>query len=300
MADGMLERAIKRDGFVVTAECVPPRGCGLNGFRGCASALAGAVNAIYAPESEDGVRLSSLAACSHIAAAGGEPILALLTRDMNRIALQATILGAASMGVKNVLCTTGRHQALTSSGSARGVFDLDAVQLLQVADGIRNEGNLADGYRLESRPELLLGIDTNPFSDPVELQVLVLQKAVAAGADFVITQPVFNLDRFNIWMSHVRERGLHKKVCVIAGVMPLTSSQQAVALAQKYNHLDIRDEDVSRLDSAQDQRAAGVHLAAETIAYVQNVEGVRGVHLMCGDDAGLAQEVIRASGIARS
>ena len=295
-----LAEAIGNGKFVVTAECRPPRGADPARLKACASALGGMVSAICAPESEDGARLSSLAACGHLAAAGAEPALHLLTRDANRIGLQAEILGAASMGIKNFLCLTGRHQALTSSGTARGVFDLDPVQLLQVADKIRKEGVLADGQALDTPVQLTLGTDTNPFADPIELQVIGLEKAVNAGADFVITQPVFNFDRFDVWMTYVRERGIHQKTCMIASVLPLTSSQEAVKLAEKYSVLDIPDEVVERLDSAQDQGAAGVDLAVETIARMRKTEGVRGVHLMTGEDFELAKRVIEASGLARS
>ncbi len=141
---------------------------------------------------------------------------------------------------------------------------------------------------------------TNPFSDPVELQVIALDKVVRAGADFVITQPVFDLDRFNVWMTLVRERGIHTRTCIIASVMPLTSAQQAIVLAQKFNHLDIRDEDVQTLESSSDQRAAGISLAARTAASLKNVEGVRGVHVVAGEDFELAAEVIKAGGLSRN
>jgi methylenetetrahydrofolate reductase (NADPH) len=273
---------------------MPPRGTDLAGLKSCPAALDGAVHAIYVPESEDGPRLSSLAACGHLMAAGAEPIMALLTRDMNRIALQASILGAVSVGVRSILCTTGRHQTLTTSGSARGVFDVDPVQLVRIADTLRKSGELADGTKIDAPVELVLGVDTNPFSDPVELQVATLEKAVNAGADFVMTQPVFNLDRFNVWMSHLRERGLDKRVCVIASVMPLASAQEAIHLAETFTRFDIRDEDVARLDTAQDQRAAGIHLASETIAYLRKVDGVRGVHLMTGEQPSVANVILNA------
>ena len=285
---------------MLTAECRTPRGADIASIKACAEALSSSVHALYVPESEDGVRMSSLVGCGHLAHAGAESIMALLTRDMNRIALQAAILGAASMGQANVFCTAGRHQALTSAGSAKGVFDLDPIQLLQVANGMRKDGLLADGQALDAPVDLLLGTDTNPFSDPAELQVLTLEKAASAGADFVITAPVFNLDKFNIWMSHVRERELHKRVCIVASIMPIVSAREAIQLAEKFTYLDIRDEDVHRLDTAQDPRAAGLHLAAETIAYVRKVDGVRGVHVTTGEDFALAAEVIKTSGLSRS
>lgn len=300
MMGELLAQAVKNGQFVVTAECTPPRGAGVDGLKACAAALKDSVHALYVPQNEDGVRLASLAACSHIAQAGAEPMMALLTRDLNRIALQSALLGAASMGIKNVLCTTGRHQTLTSAGSAKGVFDIDPVQLLMVADSLRKEGKLADGGSIDAPVNLLLGTDTNPFAEPLELNVIMLQKAVDAGADFVITTPVFNLDRFNIWMSYVRERGLHEKACIIASVKPLSSAQEAIALSEKNNTIDITDDIVDRLQTAQDQKAAGIHLANETVAYLKKVEGVRGVHLMTGTNFDLAAEIIKTNGLSKS
>lgn len=292
-----LAEEMRRGEFIVVVEYKPPRGADFTPVTDCGTTLGGHVHAILATESEDGPRMSSLAACVHLSRAGAVPMLQLSTRDLNRIALQATILGAASLGVGGVLCTVGRHQTLTTSTGAKGVFDVDAIQLLRVASIIKREGRLADGESTESPVDLLLGIDANPFADPIELYISTLAVAVEAGADFVITQPVFNLDRFNIWMSYVREQGLHRRACIIASVLPLTSTQEAIRLGEKYRNLDIRDEDIERISTAGEQRAAGVHLASETIRYVRRIEGIGGIHIMTGDDFGLAKAVLDASGL---
>ena len=300
MGEMNLAKAIENGGFLITAECRPPRGTGAAELRACAAALGNSVNAIYAPESEDGVRLCSLAASNHLASAGVEPIMCLLTRDLNRIALQSQILGAASMGLKNLLCLSGRHQALTTSGSAKGVYDVDAIQLISIANAIRKEGKLADGQVIDSPVELTLGTDTNPFADPMELQILTLEKAVMAGADFVMTQPVFNISKFNEWMSAVRDKEIDKRTCIIASVMPVITSQQAALLTDKYRHLSIPGDLLERLRTAGDRRSAGVHVATETAAQLSKIDGVRGIHLMTGDDFELAASIIATSGISRS
>lgn len=269
MAGSKLAEAIKSGQFVITAECRPPRGAGADIFKSFATALGSAVQAISAPESEDGVRQCSLAACKHLLAAGAEPILHLLTRDMNRIALQANILGAASMGIKNILCTSGRHQALTSSGTAKGVNDVDPIQLLQIADAMRKEGRLADGQMLDSPVDLLLGTDVNPFADPMELHVLTLERTIAAGADFVMTQPVFDLGKFEKWMEQVRGRELHQQVSIIASV--LAAIPEDVADKYKYYTSGPGAEDI--------------------ISGLRKVDGVRGIHLMTGDDFELARKL---------
>ena len=261
MAGTKLAEAIKSGEFVVTAECRPPRGAGADIFKSCVDALGDSVTAISAPESEDGVRQCSLAACTHLIAAGAEPILHLLTRDMNRIALQASILGAASMGIKNILCTSGRHQALMTSGTAKGVFDIDPIQLLRIADAMRREGRLADGQTLDAPIELLLGTDTNPFAEPVELHLMTLERAVAAGADFVVTAPVFDLAKFDKWMAEVRK--LQQKACVIASVLPRSVGED---VADKFKYYT---------------PGPG---ASEIISGLRKIEGVRGIHLMAGDD----------------
>lgn len=286
--------AIKLGRFVVTGWCVPPRGTDTGTVKACAEMLRGVTNAIHVPECEDGVRMSALAACNHLIAADAEPILHLVTRDMNRIALQAALLGAASMGVRCVLCTTGRHQALTDLRSARGVFDVDPVQLLAIADAMRKSGEPAGGTKIAGAFDVLLGTDTNPFSDPVELQVMALEKAVAAGADFVVTQPVFDLDKFEAWMRLVRERGLCDQTAVIASVMPLASAQQASDLAAKYNHLDIGQDIIARLAAS-----PGTQIASETAQAVKEIDGLRGICVM-SDDCVSAREVILSSGMAES
>lgn len=298
-ATGMAE-AIAGSGFVVTAECAPPRGALGGHFRDCAAALQGSVHAISVPESADGPRPCSLAGCSLLASAGADPILNLLTRDLNRIALQATILGACALGVRQVLCVAGRHQALTNSPEARGVFDIDPIQLLRVADAMRKDGQLASEEPTDPPLELVLGTDTNPFAEPLELQVLTLEKAVSAGADFLITQPVFDLDRFSLWAERVRERGIQGRTCLIAGVMPVTSSHEAADLADRHRYLDIPEQVVETLDAARDQRSAGIELAATTVRQLREVEGVRGIHLITGVDFALAADVVRTSELSRS
>lgn len=262
MAGSKLADAIKSGKFIVTAECRPPRGAGAEIFKSCVDALGSSVTAISAPESEDGVRQCSLAACSHLLAAGVEPILHLLTRDMNRIGLQANILGAASMGIKNILCTSGRHQALTTSGTAKGVNDIDPIQLLQIAHAMRREGRLADGQTLDAPIELLLGTDTNPFADPMELHLVTLGRAVAAGADFIMTQPVFDLAKFEQWMEQVRQRGLHKETAIIASVLAAIPED----VADKFKYYT---------------PGPG---ASEIISGLRKIDGVRGIHLMTGSD----------------
>ena len=263
---------------------------GAGSLQDCAASFAGLIDGINVPECEDGVRMSALAASSHLIGAGAEPILHLLTRDMNRIALQANILGAASLGVKSILCTSGRHQTLTSSRSARGVFDVDPIQLLSIANAMRKTGQLADGQAIEGSLEILLGADTNPFSEPVELQVMTLGKAIGAGADFVMTQPVFKTDKFSEWMKLVRDKGLHERTQIIASIMPLSVARGVVRAGSTRFKLDDQVSDT----------VTDVEYASGIAKALKETEGVRGIYIMAGADYGFAKDVLSASGIAGS
>ncbi len=300
MNDKLLAKAIGNGRFIVTVQYILPCGTDIEGLRTCAAAIGGLAHGVYPAESEDGIRISSLAACSHLAAAGAEPILGLLTRDMNRIALQSTLLGAASLGITNILCLSGRHQAVTGSASARGVYDIDPIQLLGIADDLRKYGRLADGKNIDGQVDLTLGTDTNPFAEPADLHLMTLEKAVAAGADYVMTQPVFDIGRFESWMDAVRGRGIDGKICIIASVMPLTSAEEACVLAEKCRHLSIPGEIDEKLRNSPDQRAAGARIAVETIARLRSTQGVRGINLITGADYGTAAEILKAGGLSRS
>lgn len=258
----------------MTAGVVPPAGADGAALAKSAEGLVGKVHAVVVSDG-DGLQMAGLAACVHLGAAGIEAVLELSTRDMNRIALQSTIIGAASLGVGSVVCTPGVHQALTQSKAARGVFDLDPIQLIRLARNL-NHGT-----------ELMIGTTTNPFSDPMELQVIGLEKAVRAGARFVITSPVFNMDRMNEWMELVRSRGLHEKVHIIAGVLPLETSDEALEMREKYRALDIPDMVVEKI---------GIDFAAQTAQELSKIDGIRGIHIYASGE-GRTEKVLSAAGL---
>jgi len=260
--------------------------------------LSDKVHAVGAVESNDGPRLSALATCVHLASAGVDPILHLLTRDMNRIAIQATILGALSLGVHNIFCTAGRHQILTNEPHARGVFDVDSLQLVGIANGMRN-GVLAGGREIQPQPQLILGTDTNPYAQPMELQILSLEKAVAQGVDFVVTQPVFKLEEFATWLSLARERGICSRTCILPSVKPLTSAGEAADLRETHKAFDIPEQLISGLKDSKDPRATGIEHVVHTISEIRKMEGIRGLYLMTGEDPSLAVEIMAASGLSR-
>lgn len=294
-----LQQAIKSGEFVIIGECLPPKSAESDIIASCARQLADKVHAISVIESEDGPRLCSLAACIHLASEGAQPILHLLTRDMNRIALQATILGATSAGVTNFFCTAGRHQVLTREPHARGVFDIDPIQLLSIARNVEISVS-SEAEQTESLTKFTLGTDINPYAQPMELQILVLEKAIAQGADFVVTQPIFKIDTFANWLSMAQERGLCSKTCIVAAVKPLTSAEEAADLRESHKAFDIPEHIITELKDAKDPRSTGINLTAKIITEIQDMDGVRGIYLMTGENPALALDLISATGLSRS
>ncbi len=300
MSERHLAKAIGNGDFVVTVEYLAPRGADGGELRSCATAVGGLAHGVCPAEGEDGIRLSGLAACSHLASAGAEPVLPLLTRDMNRIALQSVLLGAASLGITNILCLSGRHQTVMGSASARGVHDIDPIQLLRIADDLRKRGRLADGKEIGGLVDLTLGTVTNPFAEPSDLHLMTLEKAASAGADYVVTQPVFDIERFEAWMDTVREYGIDERICIIASVILLPSAEEACSLAEKCRHLSMPGEITEKLRNSADQRTTGMQIAVETTSRLRSTKGVRGINLIAGADYGTAAETLRAGGLARS
>ena len=203
--------------------CRPPRGP-TPPFRAAARLFAGKVHALGVSDNRDGVHMSAIAAAAQFVAEGVEPIVHVTTRDRNRIALVSDCLGAQAMGIRNLLCTTGTHQSRGPCKSARNVFDVDSIQLLGLYGGLADDGSLVGEERFEDAGPLCLGGTASPYADPMEMQIIRLSKAISAGAKFVITQPVFDVDRFNLWWGEVTKRGLHEKTAIIAGVRPLADA----------------------------------------------------------------------------
>ena len=233
------------------------------------------------------VRVSSIAAAAIALEHGLEPVIQIVCRDRNRIAIQSDVLGAAALGLKNVLCLTGDHQKFGNHPQARGVFDLDSVQLLSMLKDMRDEKKFQCGDEIRNskkspivEPKLLLGAAANPFGDPFEARAGRLAKKVAAGAEFIQTQPVFDMDRFERWMASIRERGLHEKTHILAGVMPVKSHRAFNYMNKNVPGITIPEELVARIEKADEPKKEGVTLCVETIEKLRTVEGVHGVHIM--------------------
>lgn len=228
------------------------------------------------------VRISSLAACIRIKQLGFDPVLQMTTRDRNRIGLQADLLGAGAWGINNVLCLTGDHQSFGDHPTSANVFDLDSTQLIGVVKKMREEKKLLNDYEMDVAPNMFIGCAENPFADPFEIRVLRTAKKIAAGAQFIQTQCIYNMDKFKTWMKGLVDMGLTEKCAIFAGITPMKSVGMAKYMKNKVPGMDVPDDLIKRLQGVGKEKAAeeGITMAIEQIQELKEVPGVKGFHIM--------------------
>ena len=281
--ESRLKKVLAAGHFAVTAECGPPKGAEPAVVRKKGRILKGFVDSVNVTDNQTGVvRLSSLAACALLKKEGLDPVFQMVTRDRNRIALQSDILGASALGIRNILCLSGDHQSFGNQPQAKGVFDIDSIQLIQTVRQMRDEGKVLGGEPLSEPPHLFIGAAANPFADPFAYRVIRLGKKVSAGAEFIQTQCIYNLARFKEWMKRVRDRGIDEKVYILGGITPLKSARMAEYMSKQVAGMDVPEEIINRMKSipADKQRQEGLKIAIETIEALRQVKGVHGVHIM--------------------
>jgi methylenetetrahydrofolate reductase (NADPH) len=295
-ADSRLERVLRSGRFAVTAELNPPDSADPAAVYERALVLAEVCDAINATDASGAnVHMSSAGVCALLTRAGYEPVMQISCRDRNRIAIQGDLLGAAAMGVRNVLCLTGDGVGAGDQPEAKPVFDLDSLSLLRTARVLRDQGQFLSGRQLESPPQLFLGAASNPFAPPYDFRPLRLAKKIEAGADFIQTQFCFDVPRFRDFMARVRDMGLHKKAFILVGVGPLRSAAAARWIRANVPGVIIPDRILQRLERAPEgqQRAEGKRLCVEIIQEVREIEGVSGVHVMAYRQEELVAEIIQ-------
>jgi methylenetetrahydrofolate reductase (NADPH) len=286
--------------FAVTAECGPPKGAEASAIRKKGKVLKGYVDSVNVTDNQTGVvRMSSLAACTLLKKDGLDPVLQMVTRDRNRIALQSDILGASALGIRNILCLSGDHQSFGNQAQAKGVFDIDSIQLIQTVRRMRDEGKIIGGDELSEPPHLFIGAVANPFADPFAYRVLRLAKKISAGAEFIQTQCIYNIARFTEWMKQVRERDLDKKAYILGGITPLKSARMAEYMSKQVAGMDIPEEVINRMKAvpAKEQRQEGLKIAVETIQAIKEIEGVHGVHIMAIEWEEAVPQMVEAAGL---
>jgi len=278
-----LEKVLSSGKFAVTSECGPPRGSDPEVVTQKAEKIKDHVDAINITDNQTAVtRLCSLASCIKIKLMGLEPVLQMVTRDRNRIAIQSDILGAASFDIHNILCISGDHQSFGDCAQGQNVHDLDSMQLIQTVRHMRDKGLFLNDAEIERPPQMFVGAAANPFADPFEIRTPRLAKKVAAGVEFIQTQCIFNLEKFEQWMEQIRNRGLHEKVHILAGITPFKSAGMAKFMKKKVPGMDIPDEVVQRMSDTEKskQPEEGLNIAIESIQRLQEVEGISGFHIM--------------------
>jgi len=282
-SESNLEKILKAGHFAFTGELGPPRGANADHVREKAQPLVGNVDLVNITDNQTAmVRMSSWAAALIAIQEGLEPNYQMVCRDRNRLAMQADILGAYALGIKNILCLSGDHQKFGDHPNAMGVFDIDSMQLVNMVKIMRDEGKFLGGADIDVPPKLFIGAAANPFAEPFEWRVHRLAKKVAAGADFIQTQCVFNMEKMREWVKQAVDMGLAEKTYILAGVTPMKSIGMAKYMASKVPGMDVPDEIVKRLQGAEKGKVAdeGIQIACEQIEEFKEMEGVAGVHLM--------------------
>jgi len=295
-----LEKILKAGHYAVTSECGPPRGSDPNAIVEKAELIKDYVDAINITDNQTSVcRMCSLAACIRLKTLGVEPVLQMVTRDRNRIALQSDILGAASWDINNILCLSGDHQKFGDHAKGQNVHDLDSMQLIQTVRRMRDEGKFLGGDEIKRPPQMFVGAAENPFADPYEIRVARLAKKVAAGAEFIQTQCIYNMDKIKDWMKKVVDRGLHEKVFIMAGMTPMKSVGMARYMKNRVPGMDVPDAVVKRLaDTPKDKQAdEGIRMCIEQIQELKEVPGIRGFHIMAIEWEEKVPEIVKAAGL---
>jgi methylenetetrahydrofolate reductase (NADPH) len=297
--DVSLRERLAAGGFAVTAEISPPRGASTQPITKTAAHLKGWVDAVNVTDNQgSNVRLASWAGSLALLNAGLEPVMQMTCRDRNRIALQSDLLGASALGIRNVLVMTGDHPKFGDHPGAKPVFDLDSVQLLWALRTMRDQHVLLSGRKLDPAPDCFLGAVENPFAPPVEFRADRLGKKVAAGAQFVQTQFVFDVPAFARWMAQVRDLGLTENCAILAGVGAARSVKALDYMQSHVPGVEVPDHVFQRLRSVPPghQAKEGIKLAAEIVQQVAEIAGVAGVHLLVAGNEQAVPEILQHAG----
>ena len=298
VSQGRFERVLRAGDFAVTSEIAPPDSAESDGVYRRAQLFDGAVDAINATDgSGANCHMSSVAVCALLSHIGYSPILQISCRDKNRIAIQGDILGAAAMGICNVLALTGDDVSAGDHPEAKPVFDLDSISLLTTLCTMRDESKFLSGRKLSSAPKIFAGSSINPFVPPVESRVLQLQKKIEAGAEFIQSQYCFDMDILRSMMKRAVDLGLTERAYILPGVGTLASAKTAKWLRKNVPGVHIPDTIIERLESAEDQKSEGQKICVELMQEVKEIEGVSGVHIMAYRQEEFVAEMVETSGV---
>ena len=297
---GRLERVLRRGEFAVTTELNPPDSADPEDVYNRAKIFDGWVDGINAVDASGAnCHMSSVGICALLTRMGYAPIMQIACRDKNRIAIQGDVLGAAAMGVANILCLTGDGVQAGDQPGAKPVFDLDSMSLLETIRIMRDNGKFLSGRKLTTPPQLFLGAAVNPFAPPHDFRALHLAKKIAAGAQFVQSQYCFDVPMLKGFMDRARDLGLTDKVFILVGVGPLASAKTAKWIRSNVPGIHIPDSVIKRLEGAQDQKKEGKQLCIDIINEVKEIAGVAGVHVMAYRQEEYVAEIVDESGVLK-
>ncbi|MBA7564741.1 MAG: methylenetetrahydrofolate reductase [Dehalococcoidia bacterium] len=293
-----LEKVLESGRFAVTAEAGPPKGTSAAVMQRKAEMLRHCCDAANVTDNQTAiVRMSSLAGCVIMKQEGVDPVMQIVCRDRNRIAIQSDVLGAVALGIGNILCLSGDHQMFGNHPTAKNVFDIDSIQLIQALKAMRDEQKFLCGDDISGEVPLFIGAAANPYADPFEFRVARLAKKVKAGAEFIQTQAVYDIDKFAKWMEMVVERGLDKQTHILAGVIPIKSAGMARYMRDYVSGVTVPDGVVTRMEQAQDTKVEGAKVAVEIIEQVKEIPGIHGVHIMAVGWEDIVPEIVKQAGL---
>lgn len=276
-----LEKVLESGTFAVTAEAGPPKGTSAQNVQKKGEALRSAVDAVNVTDNQTAiVRMSSIAGCVLLKQLGIDPVMQMVTRDRNRIALQSDVLGAVALGIGNVLCLTGDHVKFGNHPQAKGVFDIDSIQFIQMLKNMRDNKKFLNGEDIAGEVPLFIGAAENPFADPFEYRVTRLAKKIKAGANFIQTQAVYDVDRFAKFMKMVTDKGLDKQAHILAGVIPIRSAGMARYMRDNVAGVSVPNAIIDRMAGTKNPKEEGVKIILEIIEQVKQIPGVHGIHIM--------------------
>jgi 5,10-methylenetetrahydrofolate reductase len=293
-----LEKILESGRFAVTAEAGPPKGTSAAVIQKKGEMLRNCCDAVNITDNQTAiVRMSSLAGCLLLKGVGVEPVMQMVVRDRNRLALQSDVLGAVALGIGNFLCLSGDHQKFGNHPSAKGVFDIDSIQLIQMLKKMRDEKKFLNGEEIAGEVPIYIGAAANPFADPFEFRVKRLVKKVKAGLDFVQTQAVYDVPKFTKFMQMVCDLGLDKQVHILAGVIPIRSVGMARYMRDYVSGVSLPDEIVTRMEKAEKAKDEGVKIILEIIEQLKEIPGVQGIHIMAVGWEDIVPEMVAKAGL---
>ena len=293
-----LEKILDSGRFAVTAEAGPPKGTSPAVIQKKGELLRNCCDAVNITDNQTAiVRMSSLAGCVLLKQVGVEPVMQMVVRDRNRLALQSDVLGAIGLGIGNFLCLSGAHQKFGNHPTAKGVFDIDSIQLIQTLKTMRDEKKFLSGDEISGEVPLFIGAAANPFADPFEYRVKRLAKKVKAGVDFIQTQAVYDVPKFARFMEMVCDRGLDKQVHILAGVIPIRSLGMARYMKDYVSGVSVPDEIITRLEQAPKAKEEGLKIVKDIIEQLKEIPGVHGIHIMAVGWEDIVPEIVAGTGL---